>query len=162
MNRTSKPCDEYIDRITLMTSGDLPEEELAAVMDHLSRCGSCRAYRQGLQGDHQAMAVFSRSMHDRVRFLEKSVIDRVMSGEGIDAEKGQISVYNDGSGIDVVEHPTETKNGKPLYIPEMIFGHLLTSTNYNKQETKVVGGKNGYGAKLTNIFSTKFKLETAD
>uniref|UniRef100_A0A6C0FAP4 DNA topoisomerase (ATP-hydrolyzing) n=1 Tax=viral metagenome TaxID=1070528 RepID=A0A6C0FAP4_9ZZZZ len=80
----------------------------------------------------------------------------------IDAEKGQISVYNDGSGIDVVEHPTETKNGKPLYIPEMIFGHLLTSTNYNKQETKVVGGKNGYGAKLTNIFSTKFKLETVD
>ena len=71
-----------------MTSGDLPEEELAAVMDHLSRCGSCRAYRQGLQGDHQAMAVLSRSMHDRVRSLEKSVIDRVMSGEGIDAEKG--------------------------------------------------------------------------
>ena len=39
----------------------------------------------------------------------------------IDAEKGQISVYNDGSGIDVVVHPTETKNGKPLYIPEMIW-----------------------------------------
>ena len=38
-------------------------------------------------------------------------------------------------------------------IPEMIFGHLLTSTNYEKDEKKIVGGKNGYGAKLTNIFS---------
>ena len=44
----------------------------------------------------------------------------------------------------------------------MIFGHLLTSTNYEKDEKKIVGGKNGYGAKLTNIFSTIFKLETVD
>ena len=47
-------------------------------------------------------------------------------------------------------------------IPEMIFGHLLTSTNYEKDEKKIVGGKNGYGAKLTNIFSQYFKLETLD
>ena len=37
----------------------------------------------------------------------------------------------------------KNKKGKPLYIPEMIFGHLLTSTNYDKDEKKVVGGKNG-------------------
>ena len=81
----------------------------------------------------------------------------------IDQETGLIEVWNDGSGVDVVEHPTETNDkGKPLYIPEMIFGHLLTSTNYDKGEKKVVGGKNGYGAKLTNIFSTSFKLETVD
>ncbi len=81
----------------------------------------------------------------------------------IDAEKGLISVFNDGSGIDVAPHPTEkNKQGKVMYIPEMIFGHLLTSTNYDKDEKKVVGGKNGYGAKLTNIFSTYFKVETVD
>ena len=44
----------------------------------------------------------------------------------------------------------------------MIFGHLLTSTNYEKDEKKIVGGKNGYGAKLTNIFSFLFKVETID
>ena len=81
----------------------------------------------------------------------------------IDSETGLVSVLNDGSGIDIASHPTEkNKKGKPLYIPEMIFGHLLTSTNYDKDEKKVVGGKNGYGAKLTNIFSTYFKLETVD
>ncbi|CAE8691232.1 unnamed protein product [Polarella glacialis] len=48
------------------------------------------------------------------------------------------------------------------YVPELVFGHLLTSDNYDDSEKKVVGGRNGYGAKLTNIFSTQFVLETAD
>jgi len=66
-----------------------------------------------------------------------------------------ISVENDGDGIPVEMHPTEK-----VWAPELIFGHLLTSGNYNKGEEKIVGGKNGYGAKLTNIFSTKFTVET--
>lgn len=48
-----------------------------------------------------------------------------------------------------------------LYVPTLIFGHLLTSSNYNDEEKKVVGGRNGYGAKLCNIFSNKFKVETS-
>ena len=44
----------------------------------------------------------------------------------------------------------------------MIFGHLLTGSNYDDDEEKVTGGRNGYGAKLCNIFSTKFTLDTAD
>ena len=66
----------------------------------------------------------------------------------VDREKGQIAIENDGEGIDVVMHPVEK-----VYVPQMIFGELLTSGNYNKDEEKITGGKNGYGAKLTNIFS---------
>ena len=81
----------------------------------------------------------------------------------IDKESGLITIYNDGEGVDIAEHPTEKdKQGNPIMIPEMIFGHLLTSTNYEKDEKKIVGGKNGYGAKLTNIFSSVFNLETID
>lgn len=47
-----------------------------------------------------------------------------------------------------------------VYVPTLIFGHLLTSSNYNDEEKKVTGGRNGYGAKLCNIFSTKFVVET--
>jgi DNA topoisomerase-2 len=43
----------------------------------------------------------------------------------------------------------------------MIFGHLLTSSNYNDDQKKVTGGRNGYGAKICNIFSKKFVLETS-
>jgi DNA topoisomerase-2 len=66
-----------------------------------------------------------------------------------------ISVKNDGEGI-----PIEIHKETNVYTPELIFGHLLTSGNYNKEEEKIVGGKNGYGAKLANIFSTKFVVET--
>jgi len=75
-------------------------------------------------------------------------------------ETGQITIENDGEGIDVAKHPDkEVYDG---YIPQMIFGELLTSGNYNKSEKKITGGKNGYGAKLTNIFSKYFKIETVD
>ena len=75
---------------------------------------------------------------------------------GID-EQGIITFTNDGNGIDVAEHP-EYK----LWIPEMIFAHLRTSTNYDKSEKKIVGGKNGYGIKLVFIWSSWGKIETID
>jgi len=75
----------------------------------------------------------------------------------IDSKRGCISVWNNGSGIPVQMHK---EHG--CYVPELIFGHLLTSDNYDDSEKKVVGGRNGYGAKLANIFSTRFVLETAD
>ena len=75
----------------------------------------------------------------------------------IDAD-GTIHMYNDGNGIDVAEHP-EYK----IWIPEMIFGHLRTSTNYDeKKKEKIVGGKNGFGFKLVLIWSTWGKVETID
>jgi DNA topoisomerase-2 len=73
------------------------------------------------------------------------------------SDDGTITMSNDGNGIDIVEHPEHK-----LWIPEMIFGHLRTSTNYNKQEKKIVGGKNGFGVKLVFIWSTWGKVETVD
>ncbi|KAF7637347.1 DNA topoisomerase 2 [Meloidogyne graminicola] len=74
----------------------------------------------------------------------------------IDKENNSISVWNNGRGIPVVMHKVEK-----MYVPEMIFGTLLTSSNYNDNEKKTTGGRNGYGAKLTNIFSKKFTVETS-
>lgn len=75
----------------------------------------------------------------------------------INNETGLITIINDGEGIDILKHP-ETD----LWIPEMIFGHLRTSTNYNKTEEKIVGGKNGFGVKLVYVWSTYGTLETVD
>jgi DNA topoisomerase-2 len=76
----------------------------------------------------------------------------------IDKESGYISIYNDGNGIDIEKH----KDYNNVWVPELIFGELLTSTNYDKTEEKTWGGKNGFGAKLTNIFSKEFTIETVD
>ena len=75
--------------------------------------------------------------------------------EGQTAEKQiEISVENDGDGIPIQQHAEHN-----VWVPELIFGHLLTSGNYDKTEEKIVGGKNGYGAKLVNVFSHEFKVE---
>lgn len=75
----------------------------------------------------------------------------------VDKETGVITILNDGNGIDVEKHPEHK-----LWIPEMIFGHLRTSTNYNKNQKKIVGGKNGFGFKLVLIYSKWGEIETVD
>jgi len=72
-------------------------------------------------------------------------------------EDGIITLENDGNGIDIAKHPEYD-----IWIPEMIFGHLRTSTNYDKTEKKIVGGKNGFGFKLVLIWSVYGKVETVD
>lgn len=150
-------------------------------------------------------------------------------------ESNTIRVWNNGDGI-----PVEVHKEEGVYVPELIFGHLLTSSNYDDSQKKVraplawraacvagvaggpqaggarvraaccqavggcaarhmkmcartscscamrrppptaaaaaatralapspawpqiTGGRNGYGAKLANIFSTRFTVETAD
>ena len=76
----------------------------------------------------------------------------------IDRKSGTIEVMNDGDGIDIEKHASYNN----VWIPELIFGELLTSTNYDPEQEKLWGGKNGYGAKLANIFSDEFIVETVD
>jgi len=94
-----------------------------------------------------------------VRMNQSTASDkRVVTYIAVDiTEDGLITITNDGNGIDIAKHP---ENG--LWIPEMIFGHLRTSTNYNKDEKKIVGGKNGFGFKLVLIWSTYGSIETVD
>ena len=75
----------------------------------------------------------------------------------IDAKKNMIKVWNNGKGL-----PAKIHKKYKCYVAELVFGHLLTSSHYDDSEKKVTGGRNGYGAKLTNVFSDKFIVETAD
>lgn len=75
----------------------------------------------------------------------------------VEEKTGKITLTNDGNGIDVAMHPEEQ-----IWIPEMIFGHLRTSTNYDKNQKKIVGGKNGFGFKLVLIWSKWGSIETVD
>jgi DNA topoisomerase-2 len=67
---------------------------------------------------------------------------------------GEITVWNDGEGIPIVK-----RSDADVYTPEFIFARLLTSSNYDKKG-KTTGGKNGYGAKLANIYSVEFEVKT--
>jgi DNA topoisomerase-2 len=73
------------------------------------------------------------------------------------SDDGTITLLNDGNGIDVAKHPEYD-----IWIPELVFGHLRTSTNYAKDQKRIVGGKNGFGFKLVLIWSTWGRVETVD
>ena len=88
---------------------------------------------------------------------EKNIIPVSSIQITVDKKTGVITMFNDGNGIDIAKHPEHE-----IWIPEMIFGHLRTSTNYEKNEEKIVGGKNGFGFKLVLIYSKWGEIETVD
>jgi len=77
----------------------------------------------------------------------------------IDKVSGSVTIENNGpiGGVGVRMHEKEG-----IWNPELTFGHLLTSTNYDDSKKRVVGGRNGYGAKLTNIYSSSFSIVIKD
>jgi DNA topoisomerase-2 len=77
----------------------------------------------------------------------------------IDKDVGSVTIENNGplGGIGVRMHEKEG-----LWNPELVFGHLLTSTNYDDSQKRIVGGRNGYGAKLANIYSSDFSVVIKD
>ena len=132
-------------------------------------------YVDSVKPDNQVMWIFNNSTSKMVRkeimyipglykifdeilvnARDHSIVDKTCKNiwTTINKKENTITVYNDGLGI-----PVELHNKEKIQVPELIFGHLLTSGNY-KQKGKTVGGKNGFGAKLANIFSTDFVVET--
>ena len=83
--------------------------------------------------------------------------DKSMTYIKVKIGEKMISVRNDGCPIKVAIHKV-----CECYVPEMLFGILLTGSNFDDEEKRVVGGRNGYGAKLTNIYSKKFIVDVCD
>ena len=75
----------------------------------------------------------------------------------IDKESGLTTIWNDGLSI-----PIEKDKDTGLYNPTLIFGNLLTSSNYDDDEERLTSGRNGLGIKLTNVFSKEFTVSTFD
>jgi DNA topoisomerase II len=95
--------------------------------------------------------------HDQVVRLRQKKSDNPVKRISVAYVDGILEVENDGESIDVAKHPEHD-----MYIPQLIFGELLTSTNYDKDEKKLVGGKNGYGVKLVNIFAKALQVRVVD
>lgn len=71
-----------------------------------------------------------------------------------------VECYNEG-----VPPPAEYKtfrDGSTLFLPQAIFGELLAGSNLNDNVVLEGAGRNGFGAKLTNIYSTIFQLTAFD
>lgn len=83
---------------------------------------------------------------------QDGLVDRIE----VKVDDSHVEVSNTSTGIPIEVHETG------VYVPELIFGHLLTSSNYDDSKKRTTGGRNGYGAKLANLFSSRFEVEVGD
>ena len=74
----------------------------------------------------------------------------------IDKDTGETIIWNDGQVV-----PIEV-NDEGDYNHTMIFGQLMTSSNYDDEEERLVSGRNGIGIKATNIYSKSFQVRGFD
>lgn len=112
-------------------------------------------YIPGLYKIFDEVIVNCRDHVERMKSIEGSKKVTEISVE-VEAD-GTITMTNNGNGIDVEIHPKYK-----IWIPEMIFANLRSSTNYAKDTKSIIGGKNGYGVKLAFIWSTECSIETVD
>ena len=87
-------------------------------------------------------------------------------------ENNEIEFLNDGLSIPIEKYihsnddddddDTTNKKLKDLYIPEVIFGELLTGSNYKKGTHRTTSGRNGVGVKVASIFSKQFTVSISD
>uniref|UniRef100_A0A6C0I1E6 DNA topoisomerase (ATP-hydrolyzing) n=1 Tax=viral metagenome TaxID=1070528 RepID=A0A6C0I1E6_9ZZZZ len=75
----------------------------------------------------------------------------------INKETGETTVINDG---DII--PIEINSEENMYNHSLIFGNLLTGSNYDDEEERLISGRNGIGSKASNIFSSKFTVKGVD
>ena len=82
----------------------------------------------------------------------------------VDLSATECEIKNDGDVIPIEQNEVETSKGKKelIYNHSLIFGHLLSGSNYDDTEKRYTSGRNGLGAKLTNVLSTSFTVEGVD
>ena len=106
--------------------------------------------------------MFNEGLYKIIDEIITNAIDQTIKDKSVTLISAKISsnsimIFNNGTGVDVEIHPIYK-----IYIPQLIFSELLSSTNYNDEIGKVVGGTYGIGIKLSVIFSKKFELHIWD
>lgn len=121
---------------------------------------SFRIYRDTITFSPAILRIFVEPLSNAIDNVERSKKTKspcTKIAVTINQETGETSVWNDG---DVV--PVEINDEEGVYNHSLIFGQLLTGSNYDDEEERLISGRNGYGAKLCNIFSSLFRVRGFD
>ena len=116
-----------------------------------------RLVRKKLEFVPALLKIFDEILVNALDQKARNAVDTTVMRVNIDRTKGRISIMNNGGCIPVEIHKIWDE-----YVAVGIFGSLLTSENFDDSEKRLTGGRNGMGAKLTNIFSKRFVVETSD
>jgi DNA topoisomerase-2 len=122
--------------------------------------GEYSIYNKQIQSSPAILRIFIEALSNAIDNVERSRGTRTPCTTikvTIDQESGETSIWNDG---DVV--PIEVNEDEGVYNHTMIFGQLLTGSNYNDEEERIIAGRNGIGIKACNIFSSEFTVTGCD
>lgn len=95
-------------------------------------------------------------------FLEilTNAADNVNRSRRAGVDPGSIDILMNNSTVSITNYglpiPIEIHPQQQVYVPQMIFGDLLTSSNYEGDRHEA--GTNGIGSKATNVYSTEFMV----
>ena len=122
--------------------------------------GTYSIYKKEIRVSPAIVRVFIEAISNAVDNVERSKTTDTKCTKikvSFDKETGLTSIWNDG---DVI--PIEINEENKCYNHSLIFGHLLTGSNYDDEEERTTSGKNGLGVKLLNVFSSQFSVEGLD
>jgi DNA topoisomerase-2 len=104
--------------------------------------------------------IATRHLSDSVE-SKKTLLSSKVPLVTVNVNATTVTIRNSGEPIPIAPHPSSTPD-KLVLVPLLIFGQLLSSSNYNTDVARVGAGRNGYGAKLTNIYSKRFSVKIGD
>jgi DNA topoisomerase-2 len=104
--------------------------------------------------------ISTRHMADSIE-SKKTLLSTRSPPVSVTVTSKTVTIKNGGEPIPVAPHSSSTSD-KLILVPTLIFGQLLSSSNYDTSVVRVGAGRNGYGAKLTNIYSNKFVVKIGD
>lgn len=146
------------DHIYTVTDTYVGSDEHNPREEYLLDLANMSAYRQVVEIPEAVDRLFIEILSNAGDNVERSLRSKVDPGQiNITMNKKTIKIRNGGVPIPIEKHKKEK-----IYVPELIFGNLLTSSNYDKTKVRLGCGRNGYGAKLVNVFSKKFELTVCD
>jgi len=149
------PIDHVLDRTDMYVGS----KRLRASDEFIYCKKTHKIIKKSIKTSPAVLRIFVEALSNAIDNVERSSKTNKCTyiNVNIDKETGRITIQNDGEIIPIEIHDEEN-----CYIHTMIFGQMLTGSNYNDEEERLVSGRNGLGIKLCNIFSTEFSVEGID
>lgn len=152
-----KRPDMYVGSNKLKLSEEYIAEALESVEDSNK---TYKIYKKNIKYPPALLRIFIEALSNALDNVERSKGSKTKCTKisiKINKDTGETSIWNDGNII-----PVEINEETGMYNHTMIFGHLLSGSNFNDDEERLVSGKNGVGITCTNIFSRFFKVKGID
>ena len=150
------PIEHILHRSDMYVGSTRPRE----IEDYVSTLPDFKITKKNIEYSPAILRIFVEPLSNAIDNFTRSLNSKTPSTQikvNINKETGETTIWNDGNIIPIEENTVEK-----CYNHTLIFGQLLTSSNYDDEEERLVSGRNGAGIKLCSIFSSFFSVKGLD